>query len=149
RRRRPWHIAENPRPLYGARHAKPRITPTSGYVMGKKTFRRGLWVAPNHETVFDVKGAGFSAFAAEVGFYDGYSKSSYANRGAVVSFEIYVDGKLRTQSGFMTFSDAPRLLVADRLARAKEVKLVTRRADLVDDWYTFVTWGDPRFIKAK
>jgi hypothetical protein len=68
--------------------------------------------------------------------------------GAVLGLEIYVDGKIRTQSGLMKFGDPPRLLVADKLENAKELKLVTRRDDLVSDWYTLATWGDPRFIKA-
>jgi len=149
RRQRPWHIAENPRPAYSWRHAKPPITATTPYRMGKRTFHRGLWVSPNHETVYDVKDAGFSAFAAEVGFHSAARKSAYANVGAVLSFEVYVDGRLRAQSGLMKFGDAPRLLVVTGLAGAAEVRLVTRRADLVDDWYTLATWGDPRFIRAK
>ena len=149
RRRRPWFIPGDPKPSYGLAHGKPRITATTPYAMAKKTFKRGLWVAPNHETTYNVKDAGFSAFAAEVGFYDGVAKSRYANLGAVVSFEVYVDGKLRAQSGLMKFGDAPRLLVVDGLAKATDVKLVTRRSDLVDDWYTSATWGDPRFIKGR
>jgi hypothetical protein len=47
----------------------------------------------------------------------------------------------------MRFGDAPRLLVADHLEGAKAVKLVTRRHDLVNDWYCLATWGDPRFYK--
>ena len=117
--------------------------------MGKKTFRRGLWAAPTHETVYDVHGEGFTAFAAEVGFWDNVTQNRYANLGATVSFEVYVDGVLRAQSGLMQFGDAPRLLVADGLKNARQVRLVTRRRDLVDDWYTLTTWGDPRFIKRR
>ena len=66
----------------------------------------------------------------------------------MLSFEVYVDGQLRAQSGLMKVGDAPRLLVVDNLRNARQVRLVTRRADLVDDWYTSAIWGDPRFIKA-
>jgi hypothetical protein len=66
-----------------------------------------------------------------------------------VSFEIYVDGRLRTQSGLMTPADQPRLLVAENLQEAKEIKLVTRRDDLLSDAYTCRTWANPRFIKTK
>ena len=148
KRPRPWHISENPTPNY-QRREDPPTTPSTPYTMGEKTFSRGLWASPCHETVYNVEGEGFSAFAAEVGFYDKLAKRAYANLGAVVSFEVYVDGKLRTQSGLMKFGDPPRLLVADRLEGAREVKLVTRRDDLVNDWYCLATWGDARFIKGK
>ena len=49
----------------------------------------------------------------------------------------------------MRFGEKPRLLGADRLEGARRVKLVTRRDDLVDDWYCVATWADPRFLKAK
>jgi len=143
---RPWFISQNPTPNYKRREEQP-TTPSTPYTMGNKPFSRGLWASPNHETVYQVEGAGFTAFAAEAGFYDGLAKRAYANLGAVVSFEIYVDGKLRAQSGLMRFGDAPRLLVADHLEGAKAVKLVTRRHDLVNDWYCLATWGDPRFYK--
>ena len=48
---------------------------------------RGCWVVPHHETVFNVEGAGFAAFAAEVGFYDKCGESRMANLGARVAFE--------------------------------------------------------------
>ena len=148
RRQRPWTIPEDPRPLYQLGHQEPPVTATTPYTMGKKTFTRGLWVAPTHETVYDISGLGFTAFAAEVGFLDGLGKKNrYANMGAVVSFEVYVDGKLAAQSGLMKVGDDPRLLVVDGLAGAKTVTLATRRDDRVDDWYTSATWGDPRFIK--
>ena len=149
RRARPWFIPEDPKPAFGLPHGKPKISPNTPFTMAKKTFGRGLWVAPNHETVYDVAGAGFAAFAAEVGFYDKIAGNRYANLGALANFEIHVDGRLRVQSGLMKYGDAPRLLVVTGLAGAKEVKLVTRRDDLVDDWYVTATWGDPRFIKGK
>ncbi|HUT60565.1 MAG TPA: NPCBM/NEW2 domain-containing protein, partial [Phycisphaerae bacterium] len=148
KRPRPWHISENPTPNY-LRREDPPTTASTPYTMGDKTFSRGLWASPYHETVYNIEGAGFAAFAAEAGFYDKLPKRSYANLGAVVSFEVYVDGKLRTQSGLMRFGDAPRLLVADNLEGAKEVRLVTRRDDLVNDWYCLATWGDPRFYKRR
>jgi hypothetical protein len=145
---RPWHISEDPKPNYLRREEQP-VTATTPFTMGQKTFNRGLWASPGHETVYAIEGAGFAAFAAEVGFYDKLPKRNYANLGAVVSFEVYVDGKLRTQSGLMKLGDAPRLLVADRLEGAKEVKLVTHRDDMVNDWYCLATWGDPRFYKRR
>jgi hypothetical protein len=148
---RPWIFTDVPLPYYSG-HCRGMTMPenlkrdqyaTIPYTMGKKTFSHGLWVSPCHETVYNIEGAGFTAFAAEAGFYDKFSFVS------VLNFEIYVDGKLRTQSGLMKFGDAPRLLVADKLENAREIRLVTRRDDLVNDWYTTATWGDPRFIKGK
>jgi hypothetical protein len=153
---RPWSIAAVPMPYYSRhiRTAEPfpaglkrEEYATHPYQLGSKTFTRGLWVSPTHETRYAIDGAGFNAFAAEVGFYDKLAKEPLANLGSVVNFEIYVDGKLRAQSGLMKLGDEPRLLVVDNLLNAKEVKLVTRRDDCVNDTYTVVTWGDPRFIK--
>ncbi len=154
---RPWIFAEVPVPYYHRFHRAEKSPQglrrenyaTAPYTMGGKTYRRGLWASPGHETVYEIEGAGFTAFAADVGFYEKLANSRYANLGAVVSFEVYVDGRLRAQSGLMRFGEKPRLLVADRLEGARRVKLVTRRDDLVDDWYCVATWADPRFLKAK
>lgn len=117
------------------------------YKMGGKTYKRGLWVFPYHETVYKVEGAGVKAFAADVGFFEKFLKNSRANKGALVSFEIHVDGKLRAASGLMKITDKPKPLVVDGLQKAKQLKLVTRRDDLTNDNHCLVTWGDPRFIK--
>jgi hypothetical protein len=121
------------------------------FQLGGKTFTRGLWASPLHETTYNIEGAGFAAFAAEVGTYANCTReragiSSSATR---VHFEIYVDGELRTQSGPMTAADGPRLLLAGNLQGAKQIKLVTRRDDLLSDAYTVRTWADPRFIEAR
>lgn len=123
--------------------------PAVPFTMSNKTFTRGLWVYPGHETIYNIENAGFTAFAAEVGFFDKFAKGHGANAGALVDFEIYVDGKLCSQSGLMGVSDAPRLLVAVNLQGVKELKLVTRRDNLLNDSACLATWGDPRFIKAK
>ena len=152
---RPWIFAEVPKPYYTpfnrAEHRPEGFTgdpETFPYKMGGKESKHGLWVSPYHETVYHIEGMGLAAFAAEVGSYDKRAAGG-GNTGSVVCFEVYVDGKLRAQSGLMKVSDAPRLLVVDGLGSAKRVTLVTRRDDLVNDWYTVVTWGDPRFIKAR
>jgi hypothetical protein len=119
------------------------------FTMGKRTYSRGLWVYPHHESVLAIEGAGFTAFAAEVGFFDRFLQNGLANTGALVNFEIHVDGRVRVQSGIMKPSDPPRLLVADNLQRAKEIKLVTRLDDLSSDERCLATWGEPRFVKRK
>jgi hypothetical protein len=117
------------------------------FTMGKKSYGRGLWVYPHHETVLAIEGAGFTAFAAEVGFFDKFLQNGLANTGALVNFEVHVDGKVRAQSGIMKPSDPPRLLVVDNLQAAKEIKLVTRLDDLSSDERCLATWGDPRFYR--
>ncbi len=120
------------------------------YKMGEKTFTRGVWCAPSFSATFAIEGAGYKAFSTDVGFFGDVKKfNPNANIGAVVNFEIHVDGKARAQSGLMKFGDAPRLLAVTGLENAKELKLVVRRDDMVNDWYTSCTWGDARFIKGK
>jgi len=130
---------------------KREDTVTAPYQLGGKTFTHGLWVSPAHETTYNLAGAGFAAFAAEVGAYTKgtLERGGISSSATRVSFEIYVDGRLRTQSGLMTPADQPRLLVAENLQEAKEIKLVTRRDDLLSDAYTCRTWANPRFIKTK
>jgi hypothetical protein len=121
------------------------------FQMGGKTFARGLWVSPQHETVYNIEGAGFAAFAAEVGTYANCTREhgGISSETTRVSFEIYVDGELRAQSGLMVPANLPRLLVAGNLQGAKQIKLVTRREDLLSDAYTTRTWADPRFIRSR
>ncbi len=122
---------------------------THPYTIAGKQFTRGLWAVPHFEAVYDVEGAGFAAFASEVGFYDKYGAGRMANLGARVVFEVYVDGVLRANSGIVAVGDKPRLLVATGLEKARELKLVARTQDLGNDECCLATWADPRFIQAK
>jgi len=140
-------FGENLNPKFNYTHDQKKYA-TDPYTMHKIQYSRGLWVMPHHETVYRIPGAGFNAFAAEVGFFDGFLKHGVANKGALVAFEVYVDGVLRASSGIVGVKDAPRLLVVNGLADAKEVRLVTRRDNLSSDECCLATWGDPRFIKA-
>jgi len=121
--------------------------PAMPYKMGPKTFNRGLWVYPLHESAYALEGTGFGAFAAEVGFYNDLTEKAMANRAAVVSFEVYVDGRLAAQSGLMSPGDGPRLLVVTGLEKAEEIRLRTRRDNMTNDGRCLATWGDPRFYK--
>lgn len=121
--------------------------PICPYAMGSKSYKRGLWAYPHHETVYAIGGAGFTAFAADVGFFDKASSNPLFNDSAKVCFEIYADNKLCAQSGLMGVKDEPRLLVVDNLQGVKEIKLVTRRENLSSDENCLATWGDPRFFR--
>jgi len=107
------------------------------------------------ETVYKLEGAGFSAFSAKVQVDPGLIKATdtpdllYKR---LVNFELHVDGKLVAQSGLVKSGDEPRLLVADGLANAKELKLVTR-FDTPEPKNLLGTpgmaWLEPIFYKAK
>jgi hypothetical protein len=97
--------------------------------------------------VYNLKDAGYSAFATEVGFHKFFTRQSRANKVAAVNFEIYVDGKVAAQSGLVRPGDEPRLLVVRGLDDASELKLVVRRDNCKNDQYCLATWADPRFYK--
>jgi hypothetical protein len=117
------------------------------YTMDKKKYMRGLWAMPTHETAYNIGGSGFKAFTATVGFSDIFRKHSRANKGAQVIFEVHVDGKIKAHSGIMKVMDKPKLLVVTGLENAKQIKLITRRDDMMTDDHCLATWGDPKFIK--
>ena len=101
-------------------------------------------------TVYDIAGAGFTAFSAAVRVGAGRRHVRESPNGKKVNFEVWVDGKLRAQSGLMTAADAPRLLVADRLAGAKQLRLIVRwdRPEPEHLGSTVgVSWLAPRFHK--
>jgi len=116
-----------------------------------KAFKRLLRGGAPYEAVFDLKGKGYTAFSAHVGFPDIWNMlvgmwglpGDPTDR---LSFEIYVDGKLRTQSGLMKPTDPFRLLVVDGLAKASEMRLVVRPVTL-PSYPLNVFWFDPTFWK--
>jgi hypothetical protein len=73
------------------------------------------------ETVYNLDGSGFTAFSTKVKVIP--KKAYYKD--CIAYFEVYVDGKLRAQSGLMTSDDTRHLVVKD-LNGAKQLRLVTR-----------------------
>ncbi|HUT33622.1 MAG TPA: glycoside hydrolase domain-containing protein [Planctomycetota bacterium] len=136
-------VSGGPHQVYGADLRK------LPYTMGDKQYLRGLWAIPADETTYDLAGSGLQAFSAEVGFNPEMQKGQWVNRSTVVSFEVYVDGALRAQSGLMGTADKPRLLVVNALENAKTIQLVTRRENGENDLRTLATWGDPTFYAQK
>ncbi len=117
-----------------------------GQVRGR-AFQRCLWTDGPHETVLNVEGKGFTSFSAEVGFPErwmGVPGLSFepGPENTRINYELYVDGKVRAQSGFMGPKDEFRLLVVGGLEKAKELKLVARTLRLPGD-YLHVFWFDP------
>ena len=116
-----------------------------------KHFQRFLSGGAPYEAIFSLKDKGFTAFSAHVGFPDRWNMlvGMWSLPGAAtdrLNFEIYVDGKLRTQSGLMKPTDPFRLLVVDGLAAAREMRLVVRPLKL-PSYPLNVFWFDPAFHK--
>ena len=141
-------------------HKAPTFGPTldvwhgkKPLAIGDKTYQHGLWIKPQHETVYKLEGTGFAAFSAEVGWNRMVAKSeSGAGHTTVkMSFEVHVDGKVRAQSGLMAATDPARLLVVEGLAGAKEIKLVSRTHFNADEplGLAYCNWADPTFYKAR
>ena len=101
-------------------------------------------------TVYDIAGGGFKAFSARVTVGGGPKRVRESNGRKKVSFEVHVDGRLRAQSGLMTASDPPRLLVVGDLAGARELKLYVRW-DRPEPKYLGgtigVAWQEPRLYR--
>jgi hypothetical protein len=118
-----------------------------------KDFKRYLRGGSPYELVLDLEKFDADAFTALVGFPDRWVgivglNFGPGNEGDRVNWEIHVDGKLRTQSGFMGPKDDFRLLVVDGLAKARQLRLVARPTRL-PGYALHVFWFDPTFYKAK
>ncbi|MBM4042763.1 MAG: hypothetical protein FJ290_30105, partial [Planctomycetes bacterium] len=119
--------------------------------IGEKTYEHGLWVNPAHRTAYNIEGAGFETFAAEVGVATEVAKNIErygAARGQQVCFEVYVDGACRAQSGFMKATDGPRTLVVDGLRSVKELVLVTRTRGGADA-AILCHWAEARLYRPR
>ena len=55
--------------------------------------------------------------------------------------------RLAVAGGPVKLGDKPRLMVADGLKNARELKLLVRKDDDGNDAACVATWGDPRLIK--
>jgi len=112
----------------------------------KTVYPRGMREQTPFEVAYNIEGKGVTAFAVDVGFgshacFPPDLDWSYTIK---LHFEIYVDGTLRAQSGLISATDGPRLLVATGLEGAKEIRLKVR--DHGDRTLRRVAfWGDPAF----
>ena len=118
-------------------------------ILGSKRFARAMWVVPHHETVFSLEGSGIASFAAYVGVPVDAAKRVIRDHHRRISFEIHVDGKIAVQSGLMTTTDPPRLLVVKGLDKAKEMKLVTRLDANCDSYNYLAVWANAEFYKKQ
>lgn len=115
----------------------------------EKGFKAGLCCRLAQETVFNIEGKGFKAFAAEVGLSTSLStKVNLAwSHEVKFNYEIYVDGKAIAMSGLMGVKDTPRLLVAPIPAGARELKMVAREQNDIFRHKLHSAWGNPCFYK--
>ncbi len=135
------------RPDYG-----PRFGPAPQVEQGGANAERtAMHAAPEQVTVYNIEGMGVAAFSASVRINPQFAKPSLERLHEVrVSFEVYVDGALRAQSGLMTAADDARLIVADGLAGGKELRLVTRfdRPEPKNlGGLLYAQWREPSFYK--
>ena len=105
--------------------------PADGLERGRKVQTVLTMPAPS-ETVYRIEGKGYGAFSAMVDHpvsckgYKAWGPHGTPPAWLRLRFEVYVDGTLRAQSGWMSVRDGLRTLVVDRLGGAKELRLVTR-----------------------
>ena len=125
--------------------------------LGKDGSERGqpvenVFTAPApQQTVYKLEGKGFNAFSARVDLPRDIAGYKYWDAGSDpppewvrVRFEIYVDGKLRAASDFLSVKDDPQALVVEGLESAKELRLVTRFEKFPPCPVT-AAWWDARF----
>ena len=114
-------------------------------IIGQERFSRSLWAYPHSEAVFKLEGSKIQAVSAYVGVSNDARQRLIRNQHRRVSFEIWVDGKVVTQSGLMKTTDSARYLTVENLNGAKELKLVTRLDSDKDDNTFLVSWCDVNF----
>ena len=100
-----------------------------------KTYENGVGTHSRSEFIVDLKGAA-TRFQATVGVDD----ESRGRKGGTATFEVWVDGQRRCDSGVMRCGDAPRHVAAD-LHGARELRLVVTDAN---DWieWDHADWAD-------
>jgi hypothetical protein len=130
-------------PQLGAGYFGPRVYLKNINRKFGTALKTAMWLKPRGEVVFNIQGQNLRAFSAWVGV------PQETDKDAVMNYEIYVDGVLRTQSNLMTIDDRPRLLVVRGLDKAKELMLVNRMADMHDNLRTCGFWGDPQFYRKE
>ena len=114
-------------------------------IIGNERFSRAMWVYPHHESVFDLAGSGIRAVSAYVGICNDARQRTIRNQHRMVNFEIWVDGKLATQSGLMKTNSPARYLTVENIESARELKLVTRLDSNKDDNTFLSCWCDCNF----
>ncbi len=135
--------AGRPRPgqaairVRAARGATPAPVPIT---LGGTTFVHGLGVTSNGELWIDLHGAA-RRFVAEVGIDDARA----TGRGSV-TFEVWVDGKRRYDSGVLRSGDAPRPVSVDLAGAHRMILYVGNGGD--DGRDDVADWGGAAIVMA-
>ncbi|MGG7177353.1 NPCBM/NEW2 domain-containing protein [Clostridium paraputrificum] len=106
------------------------------------SFERGIGAHATSTTIYDLSEKDYSYFSS----YVGVDRQMFGSVGTV-SFEVYVDGEKKFDSGVMTSRDHMKYLEVD-IAGAKELKLVvTDGGNGIGSDHA--TWGDTKLHFAK
>jgi hypothetical protein len=116
-----------------------------------KGFKTYIGGAAPYEAIFNIEGKGYTHFSAQVGFLNIFDNcvGMWSRPGPPterLNYEIWVDGKLRTQSAFMGPKDPFRLLVVGGLEDASELRLVARSPGL-PTYPLNLVWCNPTLWK--
>lgn len=105
------------------------------------TYAKGIGVHANSEVVYDVEGQGYNFFES----YIGIDQSVKGQKKASATFEVWVDGVQKFNSGVFK-SDTEHQLVKIPVIGAKEVKLITTDAKNGNE-SDHTVWADAKFTQ--
>ena len=111
-----------------------RLTDENGEVV---SYERGIGAHSTSTIVYDLSDKDYAYFSS----YVGVDRQMYGSIGTV-TFEVWVDGEKKFDSGVMTSTDAQKYVEVD-IKGARELKLVV--TDARDNNYSdHATWGDAK-----
>ena len=104
-------------------------------------YNRGLGAHSNSTVIYDLSDKNYDYFTS----YVGVDRSAYNTIGSV-TFEVYVDGVKKFDSGLMRSTDAKQYVKVD-INGAKELKLVVTDGNN-GNGYDHASWGDTKLHYA-
>lgn len=116
-----------------------RLTDANGKEV---TYSKGLGAHSTSSIIYDLSDKNYDYFTA----YVGVDRQMYGSIGSV-TFEVYVDGEMKFESGLMNSTDPQKYVEVD-INGAKELKLVVTDGGN-GDGSDHATWGDTKLHYAK
>ncbi|GAA0741088.1 DUF4073 domain-containing protein [Clostridium oceanicum] len=104
------------------------------------TYEKGIGTHAHSETIYNLEGKDYGYFTSYVG---GAREGNYRTS---VEFKVYVDGKLKAETGVMT-KDTKAEFIKVNIAGAKELKLVVTEGGNGKGNDTAI-WADSKFLIA-
>lgn len=128
-KRRVW--GARPVKKYGDCGPKGERQASAVCYIGKEYYAHAARYGTPQRTTFKLEGSGYKSFSAIVGMPDTYGMRRYGHKHDCppwvrLNFEVFVDGKLRAQSGMMGPVEKGRLLVVEGLENAKTMTFRVR-----------------------